>query len=170
MRADQTEVPFYSPPFWSLGQHQAQDVPNYAPAPGVGNGRNPADPRGTQLVTPTVLQCRKTSPSAGSPRFSMIEVYPDSGVTEPGAAALLVKQANLAAAAGAGSAWPSRAAPPPAHYELLAAPWVDQVPWAGCTLLGDERCVDLNDSGATPRLAKEAWLDCVPIPADQIHP
>jgi len=43
----------------------------------------------------------------------MIEVYPDLESLSRAAAALLVEQANLAVAARAGSAWPSRAAPPP---------------------------------------------------------
>jgi len=103
----------------------------------------------------------------------MIEVYPDLESLSRGAAALLVKQANLAVAArGRFSVALAGGATPRRTYELLAAPpWLDQVPWGRVHVFwGDERCVDLNDSRSNARLAKEAWLDCVPIPADQIHP
>ncbi len=103
----------------------------------------------------------------------MIEVYPDLESLSRAAAALLVKQANLAVAArGRFSVALSGGATPRRTYELLAAPpWVDQAPWDRVHVFwGDERCVPLNDSRSNARLAKEAWLDRVPIPADQIHP
>ena len=103
----------------------------------------------------------------------MIEVYPDLESLSRAAAALLVKQANLAVAArGRFSVALSGGATPRRTYELLAAPpLVDQAPWDRVHVFwGDERCVPLNDSRSNARLAKEAWLDRVPIPADQIHP
>jgi len=103
----------------------------------------------------------------------MIEVYPDLESLSRAAAALLVKQANLAAAArGRFSVALAGGATPRRTYELLAAPpWADQAPWGRVHVFwGDERCVPLTDSRSNARLAKEAWLDRVPIPADQIHP
>ena len=103
----------------------------------------------------------------------MIEVYPDLESVSRAAAALLVKQANLAVAArGRFSVALSGGATPRRTYELLAAPlWVDQVPWNRVHVFwGDERCVPLTDPRSNARLAKEAWLDRVPIPGDQIHP
>ena len=103
----------------------------------------------------------------------MIEVYPDLESLSRAAAALLVKQANLAVAArGRFSVALSGGATPRRTYELLAAPpWVDQAPWDRVHVFwGDERCVPLDDPRSNARLAQEAWLDHVPIPADQIHP
>ena len=103
----------------------------------------------------------------------MIEVYPDLESLSRAAAALLVKQANLAVAArGRFSVALSGGTTPRRTYELLAAPpWVDQAPWDRVHVFwGDERCVPLDDPRSNARMAKEAWLDHVPIPADQIHP
>ena len=103
----------------------------------------------------------------------MIQVYPDPESLSRAAAALLVTQANLAVAArGRFSVALSGGTTPRRTYELLAAPpWVDQGPWGRVHVFwGDERCVPLTDPRSNARLAKEAWLDRVPIPADQIHP
>ena len=103
----------------------------------------------------------------------MIEVYPDLESLSRAAAALLVKQANLAVAArGRFSVALSGGATPRRTYELLAAPpLADQAPWDRVHVFwGDERCVPLDDPRSNARLAQEAWLDHVPIPADQIHP
>ena len=103
----------------------------------------------------------------------MIQVYPDLESLSRAAAALLVTQANLAVAdrgrfsvALAGGNTPRRT------YELLAtSPFSDQAPWDRVHVFwGDERCVPLTDPRSNARLAQEAWLDRVPIPADQIHP
>jgi len=103
----------------------------------------------------------------------VIEVYPDLESLSRAAARLLVEQANLAVAArGRFSVALSGGATPKRTYELLAAPpWVDQAPWDRVHVFwGDERCVPLTDSRSNARLAQAAWLDRVPIPADQIHP
>ena len=103
----------------------------------------------------------------------MIEVYPDLESLSRAAAALLVRQANLAVAArGRFSVALSGGATPRRTYELLAAPPLkDQAPWDRVHVFwGDERCVPQNDFRSNARLAKEAWLDRVPIPGHQIHP
>ena len=103
----------------------------------------------------------------------MIDVYPDLESLSRAAAALLVKQANLAVAArGRFSVALSGGNTPRRTYELLAAPpLVDQAPWDRVHVFwGDERCVPLSDPRSNARMAKEAWLDRVPIPVGQIHP
>lgn len=103
----------------------------------------------------------------------MIEVYPDLESLSRAAAALLVRQANLAVAArGRFSVALSGGATPRRTYELLAAPPLkNQAPWGRVHVFwGDERCVPPNDFRSNARLAKEAWLDRVPIPGHQIHP
>jgi 6-phosphogluconolactonase len=103
----------------------------------------------------------------------MIEVYPDLESLSRAAAALMVEQANRAAAArGRFSVALAGGATPRRTYELLAAPpLVNQAPWDRVHVFwGDERCVPLTDPRSNARLAKAAWLDRVPIPAAQIHP
>lgn len=103
----------------------------------------------------------------------MIEVYPDLESLSRAAAALLVRQANLAVAArGRFSVALAGGATPRRTYELLAAPPLAyRAPWDRMHVFwGDERCVPLTDSRSNARMAKEAWLDRVPIPGNQIHP
>jgi 6-phosphogluconolactonase len=61
---------------------------------------------------------------------------------------------------------------PKRTYELLAAPPVrDRMPWANVHVFwGDERCVPPDDSRSNQRMVREALLDHVPIPPEQIHP
>jgi 6-phosphogluconolactonase len=60
---------------------------------------------------------------------------------------------------------------PGALYRLLAEdPYRGQVPWRQVHLFwGDERCVPPDDPGSNFRLASEALIDRVPIPADNVH-
>lgn len=57
-------------------------------------------------------------------------------------------------------------------YELLAGnPFRDRVPWAMIHVFwGDERCVPHDDPRSNYYNAREALLDRVPIPPQQIHP
>ena len=98
----------------------------------------------------------------------MIQVYPDLESLSHAAAALLVAQANLAVAArGRFRVALSGGNTPRRTYELLAAqPLRDQAPWERVHVFwGDERGVPLTDPRSNARLAQEAWLDHVPIPA-----
>jgi 6-phosphogluconolactonase len=56
-------------------------------------------------------------------------------------------------------------------YELMASqPWRDQAPWAGTHIFwGDERRVPASDPESNYHMAREALLDHVPVPAEQIH-
>ena len=60
---------------------------------------------------------------------------------------------------------------PKALYTLLAEPGrAAQVDWSRVHLVwGDERCVPPDDPASNFRMAREALLDHVPIPAAQIH-
>jgi 6-phosphogluconolactonase len=103
----------------------------------------------------------------------LITVYADLESLSRAAAALVVTQANLAVAArGRFSLALAGGHTPRRTYELLArAPFVDQAPWDRMHVFwGDERCVPLDDLRSNARMAKEAWLDHVPIPQNQIHP
>jgi len=97
----------------------------------------------------------------------MIEVYPDLESLSRAAASLIVTQANLAVAArGRFSVALSGGNTPRRTYELL-----DQAPWDRMHVFwGDERCVDPDDPRSNARMARETWLDHVPIPGKQIHP
>ena len=102
----------------------------------------------------------------------MIKVYPDLESLSQAAASLLVEQANLAVAArGRFSVALSGGATPRRTYELLAMPpFKEQAPWHRMHIFwGDERCVPRDDPRSNARMAKEAWLDRVPIPESQIH-
>jgi 6-phosphogluconolactonase len=103
----------------------------------------------------------------------MIQVYPDLESLSRAAAARLVRQAEQAIAArGRFSVALSGGRTPRRPYELLGqAPWKDQGPWDRVHVFwGDERCVPLTDARSNARLAREAWLDRVPIPGGQVHP
>jgi 6-phosphogluconolactonase len=56
-------------------------------------------------------------------------------------------------------------------YQLLAGePFRAQVPWLGCHLFwGDERCVPPDDPSSNFRLADEALIRHVPLPASNVH-
>ena len=103
----------------------------------------------------------------------MIQIYPDLESLSRAAAARLVRQAEQAVAArGRFGVALSGGRTPRRTYELLGqAPWKDQGPWDRTFVFwGDERCVPLNDARSNARLAREAWLDRVPIPRGQVHP
>jgi 6-phosphogluconolactonase len=103
----------------------------------------------------------------------MIKIYPDMESLSQAAAALIVEQANEAAAArGRFSIALSGANTPRRTYELMASPpFKDQAPWQQMHIFwGDERCVPSDDPRSNARMAKEAWLVHVPIPESQVHP
>jgi len=62
---------------------------------------------------------------------------------------------------------------PKASFELLAdpnQPWRHRMPWEMLDLYWvDERCVPLEDAESNYRMTREALLDHVPLPPDQIH-
>jgi 6-phosphogluconolactonase len=60
---------------------------------------------------------------------------------------------------------------PRALYALLASTYRDQIPWAQVhAFWGDERYVPSDDSASNYRMAREALLEQVPLPFQNIHP
>jgi 6-phosphogluconolactonase len=56
---------------------------------------------------------------------------------------------------------------PRGAYRRLREASVD---WSGwCIYFGDERCLPADDGARNSRMAGEAWLDYVPIPAQRLH-
>ena len=52
------------------------------------------------------------------------------------------------------------------YHGLCAA----QTNWSAWHIyFGDERCLPIVDSARNSRMAAEVWLDCVPIPPNQLH-
>ncbi len=100
-------------------------------------------------------------------------VHPDADTLALATAALFVEEARRAVSergrftvALAGGSTPKRT------YELLAQPLLAQlVRWEAVHVFwGDERCVTAADPRSNERMAREALLDHVPIPPDQVHP
>lgn len=103
----------------------------------------------------------------------MIQIFPNKESLSRAAAELFVRRAGQAlrlrgrfCVALSGGNTPRR------MYELLAQPpFRDQVAWEQVQVFwGDERCVSADDPRSNARLARQAWLDHVPIPPEQIHP
>ncbi len=102
-----------------------------------------------------------------------VQIYDSGEKVAQAAAELFVARARQAIAASgrfsvalAGGGTPRRA------YELLAGPpFRELVDWERCHVFwGDERCVAPTDSRSNARMAREALLEYVPVPEDQIHP
>ncbi len=105
------------------------------------------------------------------PRYRY-QVYPDADALAEAAARDFVAAARSAirehgvffVALAGGST-------PRALYTLLAAPpYREQVDWLRVQVFfGDERCVGPEDAQSNFRMAREALLAHVPVPAEQIH-
>ncbi len=103
----------------------------------------------------------------------MIQIFPDKESLSRAAAGLFVRQAGQALRArGRFSVVLSGGDTPRRMYELLAqSPCRDRVSWAQVQVFwGDERCVPADDPRNNARLARQVWLDQVPILPAQIHP
>lgn len=103
----------------------------------------------------------------------MIEIFADLNALSDAAARLFADLAQDAITArGRFSVALSGGATPSRTYELLAQPpFRDRVPWPKVHVFwGDERCVPADDPRSNYRMARQALLDHVPIPLEQIHP
>jgi 6-phosphogluconolactonase len=103
----------------------------------------------------------------------MIRILSDPETLSREAAALFAAEADRAirdrgrfAVALSGGQTPRRT------YELLAQPPVrEQVAWDRVHVFwGDERCVPPDDPRSNARLARQVWLDRVPLPSGHIYP
>jgi 6-phosphogluconolactonase len=102
----------------------------------------------------------------------LIRIYPDGETLSRAAADLFVHRAEEAVAAqGAFTVALSGGDTPRRTYELLAEPaFAERVAWPRVHVFwGDERCVPLDDSRSNARMARQVWLDRVPLPTAQIH-
>jgi 6-phosphogluconolactonase len=102
----------------------------------------------------------------------MIQVYPDQESLSRAAAQLVVEQAGQAVKArGRFTVALSGGRTPRRPYEILGQPPCrHQVAWDKVHIFwGDERRVPADDPRSNARLARQAWLEHVPIPLDQIH-
>lgn len=56
-------------------------------------------------------------------------------------------------------------------YELLASEMRSEIPWRDVHIFwSDERYVPLDDRDSNYRMAREALLDAVPLPSENVHP
>ena len=103
----------------------------------------------------------------------MIRIFDDPEALSLGAAEFFADTARDAVAArGRFSVALSGGSTPRRTYEMLARPsFQGRVDWARTHVFwGDERCVDPEDPRSNARLATEALLRHVAVPAGQVHP
>src|SRR4051812_20777358 len=101
-----------------------------------------------------------------------IAVLPDpAAVAKEAADRIVAASAEAVAAAGRFSIALAGGSTPKALYQLLAAePYRSQIDWTRFEVyFGDERCVPPTHAESNYRMADEALLSKVPIPADNVH-
>lgn len=101
-----------------------------------------------------------------------VEVTADHAHTAAAAAELFTRAAETAVAArGQARIAISGGSTPKAMFRLLCgAPFAERVPWSKLQLFWvDERCVGPTDPDSNYGMTRQAMLDCVPLPAAQIH-
>jgi 6-phosphogluconolactonase len=103
----------------------------------------------------------------------VILVYPDKDALSKAAADRFVASGRAAIAErGRFTVALSGGHTPQQGFQLLATqPYVDQLDWSKVHIFwGDERNIPPSDANSNERMAREAFLNSVPIPAAQIHP
>lgn len=101
-----------------------------------------------------------------------IDVLPTPEALAAAAAEVFIRTGNSAiAAAGKFNVALAGGTTPKRLYSLLGtAPFAHRIDWPRVHVFwGDERCVPPTDETSNYRMAREALLDHVPIPADNIH-
>ncbi|HEX6316539.1 MAG TPA: 6-phosphogluconolactonase [Gemmatimonadaceae bacterium] len=101
-----------------------------------------------------------------------IEVLPDAHRLADAVAHRFVSSANAAIEArGRFMVSLAGGSTPRSVYERLASePWASSVDWSRVHILwGDERCVPPDHDASNYRLAREAFLDHVPVPQANVH-
>lgn len=103
---------------------------------------------------------------------AVVYPYPDMKSLSRGAAEILVAQANATVARrGRFSLVLSGGKTPLLLYRLLAGEYANRIPWLRLHIYwGDERYVPPDDPRSNFGTAREALLDHVPIPPENIHP
>jgi 6-phosphogluconolactonase len=108
-----------------------------------------------------------------TPTGASVAVLPDAASLVEAAADIIVEEArravdekrrfSLALAGGS--------TPRPVYRLLAAPPFAGEMPWRQTEVFwGDERCVEPTDPRSNERMVREALLDHVPIPPEQVHP
>ena len=103
----------------------------------------------------------------------MIRIYNDLETLSQAAAELFTLQSRVASmVCGRFSVALSGGDTPRRMYELLATPqYSDRIHWNEVHVFwSDERCVPTNDPRNNSLMARQALLNHVPIPPDNIHP
>jgi 6-phosphogluconolactonase len=103
---------------------------------------------------------------------SIVEISPDIAALSIAAAEHVVAAAERAIDAHGKFVFALSGGSTPRHmYELLArAPYASRVKWPRVHIVwGDERCVPPDDVESNYRMAREALLDHVSIPAANVH-
>jgi 6-phosphogluconolactonase len=106
------------------------------------------------------------------PGFPEICIYPDASLLAQAAVQSIIDSAARAiAACGRFSLALAGGSTPRAAYELLSQEaYAAQVDWAHTQIFwGDERCVPPDHPDSNYRMARQALLDCVPVPPGNIH-
>jgi 6-phosphogluconolactonase len=104
--------------------------------------------------------------------MTSIHEFPDSGSLAVGAAEQLIELANSAISEhGRFSIALSGGSTPKSLYELLATPaYAERINWQQVYVFwGDERCVAPDHIDSCYRMAREALLDHMPLPPDNIR-
>ncbi len=104
--------------------------------------------------------------------MATLKVFSSSQEMAEAAAALFAARSALAVSAqGRFTAALSGGKTPPALYTLLAGePYLAQIPWPSVHLFwGDERCVPPDHADSNYRLARDLFIDRVPIPPANVH-
>jgi len=101
-----------------------------------------------------------------------LTIFPDKDAFIAGAAEFIVERAVEALAAR--GRWTVALAgggtPQPIYQRLAEAGYAQRVDWARVhVFFGDERCVSPENSRSNFRMAREALLDFVPLPAENVH-
>ena len=101
-----------------------------------------------------------------------VRVFADAAELMQAAAGEIVRAAEQAVAARGRFTWAlSGGSTPRDLYRLLASDsWRDRLPWPAIHFFwGDERHVPPDHPESNFRMAREAMLDTVPVPSDNIH-
>lgn len=101
-----------------------------------------------------------------------VEVFPDASALARGAAEAVIDAAERAVRASGRFTWCLAGGHTPRPlYELLATDELARrIEWGRAEVFfGDERCVAPDDEQSNYRMAREALLDRVPLPADHVH-
>ncbi len=103
--------------------------------------------------------------------MARVDVFDEAGALLDAAAdAVVAIAAGSIAARGRMTIALSGGATPRGLYQRLAGAWRDRIDWSCVHVFwGDERCVPATHADSNYRLAREALLDHVPVPATQIH-